>query len=255
MQRHIKPQVRPKREPRASCPTPAIRPPSSAQPRDPDTRVPGHTKSIGRKNNGAPSGRLPPTPRARAEQVAQQQAAEPTGAPDPAPRERPGAGLIPLPKLTAPVALANLLATSDSWLSRRKPSTRGYRSLGTTRRKPASAILRAIRVTTVAETHDSGSRESARRGGAYDAIALRRKGGHTPLRRRVSAPRRRGPDSFRAHERRHLGEGVVRRLPLWEGGALTSLATPSVVAGKLRISRAGLSARGDFLGLSFLDTI
>lgn len=65
---------------------------------------------------------------------------------------------VPNPELTTPVALANLLATSESWLSRRKPSTRGYRSLGTTRRKPASAILRTIRVTTVADAHDSGTR-------------------------------------------------------------------------------------------------
>lgn len=165
----------------------------------------------------------------------------------PTPAHAPGPGL------TAPVALANLLATSESWLSRKKPSTRGYRSLGTTRRKPASAILRAIRVTTAADATTQELRNQQRWGRTRVTpsrrTGARRKGrAHSTGQSRLHIGGRvkaKSISSFRSHECRHLGKGGARRPPLCEGGALTSGVTLSAVAGKLRTSRA-LSAGGNF---------
>lgn len=168
-------------------------------------------------------------------------------------RGHPTPAHAPGPRLTAPVALANLLATSESWLSRKKPSTRGYRSLGTTRRKLASAILQAIRVTTAADATTQELRNRERWGptGVTPSrrTSERRKGReHSTGQSRLHVGGRvkaKSISSFRSHECRHLGKGGTRRPPLCEGGALTSGVTPSAVAGKLRISRA-LSAGGNF---------
>ena len=139
----------------------------------------------------------------------------------------------PSSALTAPVALTNLLATLESWLSRRKPSTRGYRSRGTTRRKPASAILRVIRVTTVADAHDSRNRKRRARATSSRRAGHAGRGGRT-LGDRVKA---KSMNAFRSHECCHLGRAEPA-VPLCEGGALTSEVTPLVAAGKLQTSRA-----------------
>lgn len=145
----------------------------------------------------------------------------------PGARGHPTPAREPSPGLTAPVALANLLATSESWLSRRKPSTRGYKSLGTTRGKPAAAILRAMRVTTVADAHDSGT-QGPREVGAGRVASSRRAGAQRKGRAHSAGMSRlhlggriyaKSVSSFRSHECRHLGKGGARRPPLCQGGA------------------------------------